>query len=79
MKEKTNMFIWRFNNQFGNILQKVRSYFSNEHLLEAGTLPRIVQKIAIFSFQIGSGRLLEHGPLIEILRYMQDKFHTQLG
>ena len=44
-------------------------FFSNGRLLEAGILPRIVNKITIFSIQIGDGRLLEHGRLIEILRY----------
>ena len=53
------MFIQGLNNKFGNILQKVRSFFlrfffsSNGRLLEAGFLPRTVNKIAIFSVQIG--------------------------
>ena len=58
-RKKQTCSFWWFNNKFGNILQKVKLYFpdffSNGHLLAAGTctLPRIVQKIAIFSIQIG--------------------------
>ena len=75
MKEKANMFIQRLNKEFGNILQKVRlfsSIFSYGRLLEASILPRIVNKIAIFSIRIGGGGcLLEHGHLIEILQYIK--------
>ena len=48
------------------------SIFSSGRLIEAFVLPRIVQNIAIFSVEIGGGgRLLEHGLLLEILRYLK--------
>ena len=47
-------------NAFGNLIQKKRSvlpppppFFSDGRLLEASILPKIVQKIKIFSVQIG--------------------------
>ena len=74
MKIKTNMFFWRLNNEFANILQKVRSFcplFFSGRLLEAGIpLLRNVEKMVIFRVQIGGGHLLEHGHLLEILRYL---------
>ena len=52
MKERKKLFMWRFNNKFGNILQKVRSDLKknpNGRLLEAGILPRIVEKLPVLA------------------------------
>ena len=50
MKERINLFIRRFNNEFGS------SFFPNGHLLEAGILPRIiVKKMPFLESKFGGG------------------------
>ena len=72
MKIKTNTFFLRLNNEFANILQKVRSLcpivfqwalIRGQYFAEKG------KKMVMFRAQIGGGSLLEHGHLLEILRY----------
>ena len=66
MKIKTNMFFWRLNNEFANILQKVRSFcpivfqwaFISRWYFDEKCL-----KNGHFRIQIGGGHLLEHGRL----------------
>ena len=40
-------------------------------LLEAGFLGNLLEKSAFLASKLGNGSLLEHGPLIEILRYVE--------
>ena len=56
MKIKTNMFFWRLNNDFANILQKVRSFaplFFQWVFIRGWYFAEESLKIVIFSVQIG--------------------------
>ena len=70
MKIKTNKLFWRLNNEFANILQKVRSFCPivfQWTFIRGWYFAVKCLKIVIFRVQIGGGRLLEHVRLLEIL------------
>ena len=72
MKIKTNMFFWRLNNDFANILQKVRSFrpiVFQSVFIRGWYFVEKCLKNGHFQCPKGSGHLLEHGRLLEILRY----------
>ena len=74
MKIKTNMSFWRMNNKFANILEKVRSFcpivFQWAFIRGWYFAEKCLKKMVIFRVQIGGGCLLEHGRLLETLRYL---------
>ena len=68
MKIKTNMFFWRLNNEFANILQKVRLFCPivfQWAFIRGWYFAEKCLKMVILE---GGGHLLEHGRLLEILR-----------
>ena len=71
MKIKTNMFFWQLNNEFANILQKVRSFcliVLQWAFIRGWYFAEKCLKMFIFRVQIGGGGLLEAGCLLEILQ-----------
>ena len=71
MKIKTNMFFWRLNNEFANILQKVRSFCPivfQWAFIRGWYFSEKLSKNGHFKSPNRGWRLLEHGRLLEILR-----------
>ena len=68
------MFFWRLNNEFSNIIHKVRSFCPIVFqwvFIRGWYFAEKCLKNGHFRVQIGGGRLLEHGHLLEILRYFK--------
>ena len=64
MKIKSNMFFWRLNNDFANILQKVRSFaplFFQWVFIRGWYFAEECLKMVILESKYGDGRLLELG------------------
>ena len=72
-EKKTCSFGDKATNSEANSVRYVRFFlhFSSGRLIEAFVLPRIVQTLPFLASKSGTGRLLEHGLLLETLRYFR--------